>query len=48
MNEKNESVRINITIPKEIREKAKKRANKLGLSMSAMIRMMLVSELSEE
>lgn len=48
MKEKNDSVRINITIPKEIREKAKKRAEELGISMSAMIRMMLVMELSEK
>lgn len=39
------NVRVNITIPESVREDAKKRADKLGLSMSAMIRMMLVKEL---
>lgn len=41
-----ETVRINITITKEEREEAKKRAQELGLSMSSMLRMLLVRELN--
>ena len=46
MNATEKSVRINITVPEEVREEAKKRADELGLSMSAMVRMLLIKELN--
>lgn len=41
---KKENVRIITTVPKTLREDAKKRADELGLSMSALIRMVLIKE----
>ena len=42
-----ENVRIIVTVPKSVREDAKKRADTLGLSMSALVRMLVIEELEK-
>lgn len=45
--EKKETVRIITTVEPELREKAKEKAKELGLSMSALVRMLLIKELEK-
>lgn len=42
-----ENVRISITVPKALREEAKKRADTLGMSMSALVRTLMYEYLEK-